>query len=187
MKFISIFTNKLESNLWAVKYQGMRKNVYSMLMEDIWNNVVYLTDFIEENIEHLEHPFWEGLTIDQAIEQISEEKFSLDYELYAIETQKAGYESYTMQDIFKKLHRNIYSINTDKESHRKGKADNKKPILRLYGIELEDGTIIITGGTIKLRKEMIGDNFDEEMNNLERVQEYLETACIINRQGLLEN
>ena len=53
-------------------------------------------------------------------------------------------------------------------------------------IELNDGTIIITGGILKLKLKMIGLNFDQEINKLKQVQSFLKTQGIIDRAGLID-
>jgi hypothetical protein len=75
-------------------------------------------------------------------------------------------------------------LNWNNEQHRKGKPDFSKPMIRLYAIELSDGTNVITGGAIKLTEKMIGDEFDIEMKNLNRVQVYLEREGINSKEGL---
>jgi hypothetical protein len=61
-----------------------------------------------------------------------------------------------------------------------------RSIIRLYGIELSDKTIIITGGTLKFKQKMIGKIFDTEFKNLKRVQTYLNKQGIIDRTGLID-
>lgn len=80
----------------------------------------------------------------------------------------------------------MYSLNTFNESHRKARPSFKNSIIGFYGIELNDGTIIITGGILKLKLKMIGLNFDQEINKLKWVQSFLKTQGIIDRSGLID-
>lgn len=91
-----------------------------------------------------------------------------------------------LDKIFIQLHQNIYSLNSLNDSHRKARPNISKSIIRLYGIELSDKTIIITGGTLKLKLKMIGEHFDKEMRNLKRVQAFLNSQGIIDRNGLID-
>jgi hypothetical protein len=87
-----------------------------------------------------------------------------------------------MNKIFLKLHQNIYSLNTFNETYRKARPNLSRSIIRLYGIELSDKTIIITGGTLKLKQKMIGENFDIELKNLKRVQNYKSSHLLFVRK-----
>jgi hypothetical protein len=120
------------------------------------------------------------------VEKIQIEIASLDNELYYADLMKEETTLRSLDRIFIKLHQNIYSLNTFNDSHRKARPDFKNSIIRFYGIELNDGTIIITGGILKLKLKMIGLNFDQEINKLKRVQSFLKTQGIIDRAGLID-
>lgn len=68
--------------------------------------------------------------------------------------------------------------------HRKARPDQPASIIRIYGIELQDGTIILTGGALKLTEKMIGEQFDVARNQLARVQRYLNSEKIDSKEGL---
>lgn len=191
MEFSPIFTREDNCNLWAVCYpeyqvDGVNRDIFTILFDEKWSDVEYIREFVKTNLEDLLTPFWAGLSITDAINKIEDERLDLANELYLIETKQPGYENISLSDIFEKLHDCIYSLNTSNESHRKGKPNFEKPILRIYAIELEDGTYVITGGAIKLKDKMIGQNFDKELANLKRVQDFLKINGIINKQGLIE-
>lgn len=57
-------------------------------------------------------------------------------------------------------------------------------MLRLYAIKIDDGSIVITGGAIKLTKMMEGPMFDKEIQNLKIVQQYLESEGVSFSEGL---
>ena len=58
--------------------------------------------------------------------------------------------------------------------------------MRLYAIELDDGTNLVTGGTIKLYKAMIGPEFKVEFDNLKKVKAFLKAHGICDVQGLID-
>jgi hypothetical protein len=187
MKIIPIFVPNLNCSLWSVCYpeDGGRRDIFSILMDEKWSNVAYLMDFFVRYESYLNNTFWGGLSIDEAINKIEEERLLLDQELYDIETGESKNKR-DIREVFQKLHNNIFSINFRNEAHRKAKPDVNKPMIRIYGIELEDGTIIITGGALKLTQTMEGEEFEVEMKKLKSVQEYLTINGIINRQGLID-
>jgi hypothetical protein len=162
MNFIPIFTEPNDCNLWSTCYpedeiDGELKDIYSILMDERWSDNKYLFDFIKQNEEAFCDNYWNGVSITEVIDKI-----------------------------FLKLHDNIYSLNTFNESYRKAKPNIRRAIIRFYGIELEDKTLIITGGTLKFKLKMIGKNFDIEFKNLKRVQAFLNKVGIVDRSGLIE-
>lgn len=189
MNINRIFTEAENGKLWAVCYpeDGTRRrtvDVFEKLMHQ-WSDTEFLTHYFIDHIEELENEFWDGLTPDQAIDQVMEERYTLEEELLRIETGMPGYEHNTLDDIFLPLHQNIYALNFKNESFKKAKANVQKPMIRLYAIRLDDGTMIITGGAIKLSKRMEGDIFLLEKKRLNQLKGYLQAEKITDEQGLL--
>jgi len=190
MKFIPIFTEPEYCDLWSTCYPEYEineeiKDIYSILMDDKWSDDKYLLEFIKHNEECLNDNYWAGVDMFEIINNIKIEMASFDEELYLADQNKQMNNSRSLDKIFLKLHQNIYSLNTFNETYRKARPNLSRSIIRLYGIELSDKTIIITGGTLKLKQKMIGENFDIELKNLKRVQTYLNKEGIIDRTGLI--
>lgn len=193
MQFIPIFNSQEQSELWSVCYPEHQtdnhlKDIYSILMDDLWSNVSYLLNFIENEIawEGFDVNFWNGINVQQLIDKIQDEIYEFDRELYQVDLLKSVNVKRSLDKIFIKLHQNIYSLNTLNDSHRKARPNISKSIIRLYGIELSDKTIVITGGALKLRLKMVGSYFDHEIKNLKRVQSYLKSQGIVDRKGLID-
>ena len=191
MKFMPIFTEPEYCDLWSTCYPVHEineeiKDIYSILMDDKWSDDKYLLEFIKQNEECLNDNYWTGVDMFEIINNIKIEIASFDEELYLADQNKQMNNSRSLDKIFLKLHQNIYSLNTFNETYRKARPNLSRSIIRLYGIELSDKTIIITGGTLKLKQKMIGENFDIELKNLKRVQTYLNKQGIIDRAGLID-
>jgi hypothetical protein len=191
MKFMPIFTEPEYCDLWSTCYPEHEinqeiKDIYSILMDDKWSDDKYLLEFIKQNEECLNDNYWVGVDMFEIINNIKIEMASFDEELYLADQNKQMNNSRSLDKIFLKLHQNIYSLNTFNETYRKARPNLSRSIIRLYGIELSDKTIIITGGTLKLKQKMIGENFDIELKNLKRVQTYLNKQGIIDRAGLID-
>ena len=190
MKFMPIFTEPEYCDLWSTCYPEYEineeiKDIYSILMDDKWSDDKYLLEFIKHNEECLNDNYWAGVDMFEIINNIKIEMASFDEELYLADQNKQMNNSRSLDKIFLKLNQNIYSLNTFNETYRKARPNLSRSIIRLYGIELSDKTIIITGGTLKLKQKMIGENFDIELKNLKRVQTYLNKEGIIDRTGLI--
>jgi len=191
MKFMPIFTEPEYCDLWSTCYPEHEineeiKDIYSILMDDKWSDDKYLLEFIKQNEECLNDNYWVGVDMFEIINNIKIEMASFDEELYLADQNKQMNNSRSLDKIFLKLQQNIYSLNTFNETYRKARPNLSRSIIRLYGIELSDKTIIITGGTLKLKQKMIGENFDIELKNLKRVQTYLNKQGIIDRAGLID-
>ena len=191
MKFIPIFTEPENCDLWSTCYPEDQineeiKDIYSIFMDDKWADDKYLLEFIKQNEESFNDNYWAGVGMFEIIKNIKIEMTSLDEELYLADQNKHTSNRRSLDKIFLKLHQNIYSLNTFNETYRKARPNLMRSIIRLYGIELSDKTIIITGGTLKFKQKMIGKNFDTEFKNLKRVQTYLNKQGIIDRTGLID-
>mgnify|MGYP000452749049 CR=1 FL=1 len=191
MKFIPIFTEPENCDLWSTCYPEDQineeiKDIYSILMDDKWADDKYLLEFIKQNEESFNDNYWAGVGMFEIINNIKIEMTSLDEELYLADQNKQTSDRRSLDKIFLKLHQNIYSLNTFNETYRKARPNLMRSIIRLYGIELSDKTIIITGGTLKFKQKMIGKIFDTEFKNLKRVQTYLNKQGIIDRTGLID-
>jgi hypothetical protein len=187
MEFFSIF-DLTESSLWAVCYpednpeEGGDYDIFCKLF-DQWNDTEYLDQFFEEHKDELNDSFWQGMSREDAVKQIEWEAAQLEEKLRCIDAKLPACKGQTLNDIFIPLHQNIYSIRVDNEQHRKGRLRIKTPMLRLYALQLDDGTMVITGGGIKLTEKMEGD-LNDEKRQLTRVQNYLKEQGIADRAGL---
>lgn len=193
MNFIPIFESREKSELWSVCYpedqiDNNLKDIYSILMDDLWSDIQYLLRFIKNEVksEGYDASFWNGISTQELIDKILDEIDDFDTELFNADSLSADTQNRRLDKIFIQLHQNIYSLNSLNDSHRKARPNINKSIIRLYGIELSDKTIVITGGTLKLKLKMIGDHFDKEMKNLKRVQAFLNSQGIIDRNGLID-
>jgi hypothetical protein len=154
-------------------------------MDERWSDNKYLFDFIKLNEEAFGDNYWNGVSVTEVIDNIHLEIAAFDEELYNADRNMLTKDNRSIDKIFLKLHDNIYSLNTFNESYRKAKPNIRRAIIRFYGIELEDKTLIITGGTLKFKQKMIGVNFDMEIKNLKRVRAFLNKEGIIDRTGLI--
>lgn len=189
MKIVSTFGGE-NSKLWTVCYNedrgqnGRKKDIFSEVFRK-WNNEEYLARFFKENESDLKDPFWEGMTIHEAKTQVFDEALDFEIELRNIELRKPGYEECSLQDIFHQLHLHEFSLKPQFSRFRKGKPNFPNAMLRLYGIELEDGCLIITGGAIKLTARMDRPHLERENRKLMQVQDFLKEEGIYSKKELL--
>ena len=193
MKIIPTFVKELRTrpcNLWAACYEedqdrhGKSLDIFTKVFK-LWNDDNYLSVFFHQNASDLAAPFWNGISIDEAKDQILDEALDFEAELKNIELQRPGYEKCTLQDIFHQLHKHEFSLKPQFSRFRKGKPNFPDAMLRLYGIELEDDCLIVSGGAIKLTERMNRPHLEKENKRLNQVQDYLNFRRIYSREGLI--
>ena len=193
MKIVPTFgaqRNPEGCKLWTVCYDENRKkrnyvDIFTILF-DLWNDTSYFQKFFEENEKDLANPFWNNISIDQAIDKVLDESADFEDELQGIELNLEGYGLREFSDIFQSLHKNEFLFKpklSNEKDFRKGKPDWPYAMLRLYGIELEENIIVITGGAIKLTEQMDRPHLEKELANLRRVKDYLRSEQIYSREG----
>ena len=97
MKIVPTFgvqRNPEGCKLWSVCYDENRKkrnyvDIFTILF-DLWNDTSYLQKFFEENEQDLANPFWNNISIDQAIDKVLDESADFEDELQGIELNLEG-------------------------------------------------------------------------------------------------
>ena len=151
---------------------------------DNWTNDLFVRSFVKERFDSLDSVFFKGATIS-----VISDAILLEVEKFADELLKAneGVEGCkSLDQLFKRLYGNVESLHFDHDDERKARPSIQGSILRLYAIHLDDGTYLVSGGTIKLYKAMIGPEFKAEFDNLKRVKAFLKAHGIADVQGLID-
>jgi len=134
---------------------------------NFWNDAIALNDFFEQYEEDLQNPYWDGITIDEAITKTQKEAKKLKHIL--IEYAKNG-KTKNLSMLFKPLSKGGYS-SLEKD---KVKASGPKTWIRLYAIRLDLNLFVVCGGAIKLRKTLNDrDYLLKELDKLEIAKQYL--------------
>lgn len=191
MKILPIFDLQSDNShkfLWTVWLpEDENLSVFAKLF-DQWSDTSYLLSFFIENQHDLsDNPFWKGISIDHAIDKVIDEVLDFQQELLEIEKEPITNKEKSINHIFVNLHSDEFIIRRNKDqSFKKGKPNYAKPMLRLYGILLDDNTIVITGGAIKLTEKMDRSHLQNELRSLERIKAFLKNENIHDRDGLLD-
>lgn len=118
---------------------------------DFWNDPIRLRAFFEEHEEDLKDDYWEGITIEEAIEKTRKEAKEL--EAILLEYAEAG-KTIRLQNL-SMLFKPLSDGKIEKEFEKdKAKVDGKKKWIRLYAIRIDTNLFIVCGGAIKLRKTL---------------------------------
>ena len=174
MNFEEIFKDKL----WAVRYDSEDQNVLYKLFKD-WNDVVWLKDFFEKNIDDLS-AYFKITNLNQAIYNTIEDAEKLECLICDIN------ENSNLDELFRHLEpQRTKDVLIEKEK-AKGKYTNRHASwLRIYAIKLTHGFYIITGGAIKLTRTMQERAHTlEELRKMEEVRNFLLANNIIDDLAL---
>lgn len=190
MNVVSIFAPEQikigQPTLWAACYPEDQMegdlepyDIFTKIF-DQWNDPSYLWNFFNQNIEDLHQPFWHGLSINKAIKNVYDESGHFEETLEGVILQTPKYKGLTIFDLFEPYHEREYYFKFPKEqSFRKGRPQYKTPMLRLYGIQMPENVLLITGGAIKLTAQNTRPHLLNEQNQLRRVLRFMEANQII--------
>lgn len=118
---------------------------------DFWNDPVRLRAFFEQHEEDLKEAYWDGITIDEAIEKTRAEAKELEAILIKYAEEGKTTRTINLSMLFKPLSDGKFEKELEKD---KVKVDGKKTWIRLYAIRIDYNFFIICGGAIKLRKTL---------------------------------
>lgn len=174
MKIVPIFVDEsgnTADGLYAIKYDGEKRNEYDNFIE-LGEDVPKLFSFFKENLDDLNAPFYNGISVHNAVMQTIDEVRGIESELLAV-TETGNTQK--LQILFKELNNDDGKIFPLQKSKSKAKLKKvKHPWVRIYAIRIDENTFIITGSTIKLTKRM-GDreHTRKELEKFEKVLNFL--------------
>ncbi len=171
MKIISTF-EIVEDSLLSVQYEGEKTNEFRRLF-GLWNDPEYLFDFFSENFADLGNEFWNGITIEEAIDKTRIQAKKLESKIYEL-ALTGKMSNNNLSEYFEPL----YKAETGKKLERdKGKGLEKGNWLRLYAIRIDKNFFVISGGAIKLTKKMeIRTHTAKELEKLDITRKYCDDS-----------
>jgi len=182
MKFVSIFEDS--DSLIAVKADNENQDEFSKLF-DQWTDIEYLDDFFTKHQLDLSRPFWEGISIEQAIIETRNEAIKFRKHLKKIAEKPLRERIPLFLRLFQPLSKN---------QGLEGFLDKKKVYgrrnktwLRIYALKAGNDTYIITGGAIKLTDNMSErPHTQKELRKLEACKQFLLNEGIVDDDGIIE-
>lgn len=173
MRFERILDN---GKLWAVMYDGDSINILEKVFTQ-WNDYEWLRAFFTKHVEDLES-YFQITDIDRAVFDSVDDANDLECLIMDINPDA------NLDELFRPLENTRMSEVLLGREKAKGNNRTHASWLRLYAIRLESGRYIITGGAIKLTATMQErDHTLMELNNLNRVRNYLITLGIVDYNG----
>jgi len=168
MRIVAIF----DSRLFSFRYPNEKNHELKRLLK-LWNNPVYIIDFITQHA--VDAP--KGINALQLATQIENDAVTIDDYLLKLGKNPQG----NFEFFFKSLDNNEFQIKS--LSKRKG----RKNYLRLYAIRIDNNCFVITGGAIKFTKLMQDKEHTKiELQKLERCREFLKNKGILDAESYFE-
>jgi len=164
-RIVNIFVVQ-ENSLYSVQYEDEELDSLAQLFDN-WSNTEYLHDYFEKHKDKLESDFYNNMSIKSAVlKTISE---SERFEDLLNESIENGIVLDGLK--FKNLSKGETSSNLISS---KAYGPSGKSWLRVYAICLSSKTFFITGGGIKLTKEMSEmEELEKELKKINQVRDFL--------------
>lgn len=182
MKIVDIFAI-VNDSLYSVQYEEKPYDEFKMLF-DQWQDIEYLEDFFENNKKDLENGIYKHLSIEEAIARTTREAFNFEQIiLQAAKKSSTNPEAkHTLEKVvFKSLHKNIFN---NEYIESKAYGVEQKSWLRIYAIRLAENVYFVSGGGIKLTKDMKPPHLKAELKKLKATTEYLKENFIVDEDDL---
>ena len=182
MKFVPIFDD--EDCLLSVKKDNERQDEFSKIF-DQWTDIEYLDKFFTTNEVDLKRPFWDGISIEQAIIETRNEAIKFRKYLKRISEKPPKERKPLFLRLFHPLSQHQGTIPFLERKKVYGKRN--KTWLRIYALKAGDDMYIITGGAIKLTNTM-GERAHtiKELKKLEICEQFLKSEGIVDADGIIE-
>ena len=172
MKLCTIFAD----HLWSVKYDDGNKDVLNELF-DKWEDVEYLYDFFINHMDLVNNSPWKDCSVDELVVLARDESF----EFYDRFCEIFDNNEKNFDDEFVFLSQNAYEWPLEKCKsygyvHNWSVRLHRNALLRLYAIRVDNNQYVITGGGIKLVKEMHEmPELVQELDKLDKVRRWLQS------------
>lgn len=181
MEIIDIFVeNTSGEGVYAIRWEKDGVDEFERNL-DLWSDPSYVIDYLEKNKNYLETEFFKNESIDTLSKKVAREAVEIEDSMLRLAEAGFANSKEQLQVLFKPLKNNEYVLYVYQES-KAVIADHRfpKPILRFYAIRISPNTYVITGGAIKLTKEM--DEHDDTRQELIKLGS---AKVFLVKQGLL--
>jgi hypothetical protein len=181
MRIIPIFVSETkDEGIWSIALTGELESEFDKFFDSI-NDPQFLFTFFEANEGDLRSGFWREMSLDDAVQLTIEDANTMEDILY--EYAEGGFIEcgMSLEQLFMPLNNYEYVIAV----HQKSKAKLKNSWMRLYGIRLAANCYLITGGAIKLTRNMLRPHLQNELKKLSLAKQFLRDKNIQYSEDLI--
>jgi len=160
----------IKHSLYSVRYSNYGESEFRRLF-NLWNDASALFEFFQEHENELNSPFWNGISIEQAVLKTRKDAFLFEEKVLTIAQKGKLFKTDGLSSFFKPLSQGNLTYKFEKD---KAKGPSQKSWLRLYAIRIDSNLFLISGGGIKLTQAMNeSELLLKELDKLELVRKYL--------------
>jgi len=151
MKLSTIFVDKYYKGLHSFCYKEYDFECEFDRVFNLWNDPVYIRQYLKENISYLQDGFYGGITLEKAIIEVRRDISFMYSEILRATSNIGKNNNEDLESLFKPFENKEPSgKDHQRVKYKLEKWEYKKSKIRLYAIRLSKDTFIITGGAIKL-------------------------------------
>ncbi len=170
------FDEIIDKKLWSVRYEGNFDNELYRLLDE-WGDVELLYNFFPQHINDLS--YFKVSSIDDAIQDTLDDRDELERVFLDSTTN--------IEELFRPLDNRVVRPNEMEKMKSRPEKRRHPSWLRVYAIRLSDGKYIITGGAIKLTKEMRDrEHTRQELVKIDKVRNFLKDNQIFDDDSFVE-
>lgn len=137
-----------------------------------WNDADYLWDFFTTHKKDLDRDFWNGISIEDAIEKTRLDAKRLERKLLELAKEGKQSDGKTLSNYFKPLKKGSFDPNYEKD---KAYGVIKPSWLRIYAIRVDINFFVVSGSGIKLTETMNNrKHLRDELKKLDLTKNYLQ-------------
>ena len=177
---IMTFDEITESRLGQVHYDNEEMNALDTVFTQ-WNDTGYLLDFFRKNFDDLVS-YFKITKLEDAIYDTMEDSDALECLILDIEPEA------NLDELFRPLENSRTSeMMLSKEKARLKNRPRHASWLRIYAIKLNPGIYVITGGAIKLTRNMQErEHTLKELEKMEKIRQYLVANKVVDDDSFID-
>ncbi|HXD77105.1 MAG TPA: hypothetical protein VN616_04820 [Puia sp.] len=169
MKIDTIFVpGDSEDGIWSIQLDGETKTEYERFF-DLMEDIESLRDFFKRNVADLQSRFFGVVSFECAIKRTLSEANEIQDALIRYSEYGFRRSGANLQYLFRPLNNFEFAI----VSHQKSKARLGHGWIRLYAIRIAENCFVMTGGAIKLSRNMNRPHLQRELNKLDITRRFL--------------
>lgn len=182
MEIVRIFED--EDCLLAALYDDEEDDEFARLFET-WTDIEKLERFFNQNSDDLERPYWEGISIDEAVLFVRKEALGLMKQFRELKDSSSSERLESFVRLFKPLDSCFSKRNLFERKKVYGK--DHKSFLRIYALGIGSEMYLISGGAIKLTNNMQErEHTKKELVKLEKCRQFLKELGVVDEDGVID-
>lgn len=168
MKILDTFTI-VEESLFSVRYENEDLNEFRRLFQS-WNDPEYLHRFFSANSKDLNRSIWGFISIEEAIERTRKQAKTMEKRILQMAVSGKSSKQ-NLSEYFQPMSPNMISKELELD---KGKGLINPNWLRIYAVRVDANCFVVSGGGIKLTKDIQGSpHLMIELQKLDVTREYI--------------